>query len=76
MNKLLFSPDSTAIVSSFDNEEQEIVTVKTRIGNYVILSNGIRFHILDDRCGPRERPSMSWELPQHGVKIQPILAGS
>lgn len=25
-----------------------IVSVQSRIGNYVLLSNGVRFHIIDD----------------------------
>ena len=29
--------------------EESIVSVKGRIGSYVVLSNGVRFHILDDR---------------------------
>lgn len=31
-------------------EGQEfIVSVKERIGNYAVLSNGVKFHVLDDR---------------------------
>ena len=35
--------------------EEFIVSVKERIGSYVVLSNGIRFHILDDRRRPKEQ---------------------
>jgi hypothetical protein len=34
--------------------EEFIVSVKERIGSYVILSNGARFHILDDRWKSKE----------------------
>ncbi len=36
-------------VKAFLGEEEYIVTVKERIGNYAVLSNGIRIHVLDDR---------------------------
>jgi hypothetical protein len=70
MEKPLFRPDSTAIVS-LDDGEQEIVAVKTRVGNYVILDNGVKFHVLDDRL----KNKMTWRLPDHGLTIQPILGG-
>lgn len=35
--------------------EEFIVSVKERIGSYVVLSNGIRFHILDDRRKSKEQ---------------------
>jgi hypothetical protein len=68
MEKPLFRPDSTVFVA-IDDGEQEIVTVKTRLGNYVILDNGVKFHILDDR----KKNTMIWRLPDHGITIQPIL---
>ena len=34
--------------------EEFIVSVKERIGSYVILLNGARFHILDDRWKSKE----------------------
>lgn len=37
-------------------EGQEfIVSVKERIGNHVVLSNGVKFHILDDRWKSKEQ---------------------
>lgn len=39
---------------SFEGE-QFIVSVKERIGNYVILSNGVKFHVLDDRWRSKEQ---------------------
>lgn len=35
--------------------EEFIVSVKERIGSYVVLSNGVRFHILDDRWKSKEQ---------------------
>jgi hypothetical protein len=35
--------------------EEFIVSVKERIGSYVVLSNGIKFHILDDRWKSKEQ---------------------
>ena len=34
--------------------EEFIVSVKERIGSHVVLSNGAKFHILDDRWKPKE----------------------
>lgn len=36
-------------VKAIIDDENCIVAVKERIGNYVLLGNGIRFHILDDQ---------------------------
>lgn len=30
------------------------VSVKERIGSYVVLSNGVKFHILDDRWNSKQ----------------------
>jgi hypothetical protein len=68
MQKPLFRPDSAAFVTTDDGEE-EIVSVKSRLGNYVILDNGVRFHVLDDR----KKNTMIWRLPDHGITIKPIL---
>ena len=35
--------------------EEFIVSVKERIGSYVVLSNSIKFHILDDRWKSKEQ---------------------
>jgi|LauGreDrversion4_2_1035121.scaffolds.fasta_scaffold368265_1 hypothetical protein len=35
--------------------EEFIVSVQSRIGSYVLLSNGVKFHILDDRWKPKEQ---------------------
>jgi hypothetical protein len=68
MEKPLFEPDSIVFVAADDCEE-EISCVKSRIGNYVILDNGVRFHILDDR----KKNTMTWRLPDHGITIKPVL---
>lgn len=68
MQKPLFRPDSAAFVTT-DDGEGEIVSVKSRLGNYVILDNGVRFHVLDDR----KKDAMIWRLPDHGITIKPIL---
>jgi hypothetical protein len=52
-----------------DDGEEEIASVKSRLGNYVILDNGVRFHVLDDR----KKSTMIWRLPDHGITIKPIL---
>lgn len=31
-----------------------VVSVKERIGNYAVLSNGVKFHVLDDRRKSKE----------------------
>ena len=36
-------------------EEEFTVSVEKRIGSYVLLSNGIKFHILDDRWKSKEQ---------------------
>lgn len=68
MEKPLFQTDSIVFVAADDGEE-EVVCVKSRIGNYVILDNGVRFHILDDR----KKNTMIWNLPDHGITIKPVL---
>lgn len=35
--------------------DEFIVPVKERIGNYAILPNGIKFHVLDDRWKSKEQ---------------------
>jgi hypothetical protein len=42
-------------VKAVVDDENCIVSVRERIGNYVLLANGIRFHILDDRIGEEGR---------------------
>jgi hypothetical protein len=48
--------------------EEFIVSVKERIGSYVILSNGARFHILDDRWKQKEL----WIDESTGFLIAPL----
>ncbi len=36
-------------------DEEFIISVKQRIGSYVVLSNGVKFHILDDRWKSKEQ---------------------
>lgn len=36
-------------------EEEYLVSVKERIGNYAVLSNGVRIHVLDDRWKSKEQ---------------------
>lgn len=36
-------------------EGEFVVSVEKRIGSHVLLSNGIKFHILDDRWESREQ---------------------
>ncbi len=50
--------------------EEFIVSVKERIGSYVILSNGARFHILDDRWKSKEL----WIDESTGFLISPLKA--
>jgi hypothetical protein len=45
------------------------VRIVNRIGNYAILENGIKFHILDDREG---RESPQWYCTQSKSVITPI----
>jgi hypothetical protein len=42
-----FQPGDFVMTSSFGGPEV-METVKSRIGNYAILSGGVKFHILDD----------------------------
>lgn len=46
--------------------EQFVVSVKERIGNYAVLSNGVKFHVLDDRWRSREQ----WIDESTGFLIQ------
>ena len=36
-------------------DQRVMLSVRERIGNYAVLSNGIRFHVLDDRRKRNER---------------------
>ena len=36
-------------------DRRVMLSVRERIGNYAVLSNGIRFHVLDDRRKRNER---------------------
>ena len=47
--------DSMAVL--FIGEPIEAVKVVNRIGQYIFLANGLRFHFLDDRAGDR-----TWKL--------------
>ena len=48
-------------------EGQEfIVSVKERIGNYAVLSNGVKFHVLDDRW----KSKTQWIHESTGFLIQ------
>lgn len=42
------------VKAELDGQEY-LVSVKERIGNYAVLSNGIRFHVLDDRYKSKEQ---------------------
>lgn len=55
------------VTVKFEGEEF-IVSVKERIGSYVILSNGARFHILDDRWKSKEL----WIDESTGFLISPL----
>jgi hypothetical protein len=48
--------------------EEFIVSVKERIGSHVVLSNGAKFHILDDRWKPKEL----WIDESTGFLISPL----
>jgi len=50
--------------------EEFIVSVQSRIGSYVLLSNGIKFHILDDRWKSKEQ----WIDESTGSLISSIAA--
>ncbi|MFN5920446.1 MAG: hypothetical protein ACK45I_04000 [Bacteroidota bacterium] len=41
----------------FIGEPIEVVQVVNRIGQYIFLANGLRFHFLDDKVGER-----TWKL--------------
>ena len=56
-----------SVVVKFEGEEF-IVSVKERIGSHVILSNGARFHILDDRWKQKEL----WIDEDTGFLIAPL----
>lgn len=43
------------------NERTRVVN---RIGQYALLENGLRFHVADDRVGPR-----AWHLVAEGAAI-------
>lgn len=43
-----FQPGDFVMTSSL-GEPEVMETVKSRIGNYAILSGGVKFHVLDDR---------------------------
>lgn len=47
----------------FSGHPIEKVKVVNRIGQYVILENGLRFHFLDDRTGDK-----TWKID--GVLVQ------
>lgn len=40
-------------MTSSQGESEIMETVKSRIGNYAILSGGVKFHVLDDRRKPQ-----------------------
>ncbi len=43
----IFQPGDFVMTQS-DDEPEVMETVKSRIGNYAILSGGVKFHVLDD----------------------------
>ena len=43
------------VIVRLEFEEEFTVSVEKRIGNHVLLSNGIKFHILDDRWKSKEQ---------------------
>jgi hypothetical protein len=63
----LFQPDDVVVVTS-DEGEKDMTFVRSRIGNYAILANGIKFHVLDDK-----RKSLGcWFHEPTATKIEPI----
>lgn len=50
--------------------EEFIISVERRVGSYVILSNGVKFHILDDRWKSKEQ----WIDENTGFLISLIVA--
>jgi hypothetical protein len=56
-----------SVVVKFEGEEF-IVSVEKRIGSHVVLSNGARFHILDDRWKQKEL----WIDESTGFLIAPL----
>jgi hypothetical protein len=45
-------------------QPNERTRVVNRIGQYVLLENGLRFHVNDDRVGPQ-----AWHLVEPGAAI-------
>ena len=62
-NRKVLEIGQIALCSSLGEKAQK-VRVINRIGNYAILENGIRFHVLDDRKGQG-----IWYLPSHQMTI-------
>ena len=50
--------------------EEFIISVERRVGSYVILSNGVKFHILDDRRKSKEQ----WIDGSTGFLISTVAA--
>ena len=57
------------VKAKFEGEEF-IISVERRVGSYVILSNGVKFHILDDRWKSKEQ----WIGESTGFLISMIAA--
>lgn len=62
-NRKTLEIGESALCSSLGEKAQK-VRVINRIGNYVILENGVKFHVLDDRKGEG-----IWYLPSHQMTI-------
>lgn len=56
------------VTAEFEGQ-QAMLSVRERIGNYAVLSNGIRFHVLDDRVKRNERNRWYDESTQTVVSL-------
>ena len=57
------------LVTAEFEDQRVMLSVRERIGNYVVLSNGIRFHVLDDRVKRNERNRWYHESTQTVVSL-------